>query len=270
MKRNVAPCSCHWYLLLGERIGSGGVGVFMTFESLMFALRDTDVMIPLLCSVISGALIGAEREFLGKPAGLRTHTLVCFASALVTLLGLRMAEWTATFPEGTQIVSDMARMPHAILTGVGFLGAGVIFRSKLSVHGLTTAASLWLTASLGMVYGAGLLELAIIGTAIALIVLILLRVLPHVAPPQPVVRLEIAVNAESSYDGARLAASLAARGLRAGSPSITQERASGLRRYTVLASSHDANIDWEDLAREMRDNAAVQELSITPLENEDG
>lgn len=104
----------------------------MILDSLLLALRDNDVMLLLLCSVVSGALIGAEREFLGKPAGARTHTLVCFASAFMTLLGLRMAEWTVSFPEGTQIVSDMARMPHAILTGTGFLGAGVIFRSGFS------------------------------------------------------------------------------------------------------------------------------------------
>jgi putative Mg2+ transporter-C (MgtC) family protein len=240
----------------------------MTPDSLVSALRDTDVMLPLLCSLVSGALIGAEREFQGKPAGLRTHMLVCFASALVTLLGLRMAEWTATFPPGTQIISDMARMPHAILTGIGFLGAGVIFREGVSVKGLTTAASLWLTASLGIVFGAGLLELATIGTGVALLVLVLLRVIQYLAPPHPVTRLEIAVPAGSSYDGARLAASLAAHGLRAGPLSIRQDRATGLRRYTLLASAHDDGIDWERLARSFQDEGVVQELSISPLENE--
>ncbi len=79
----------------------------MTFDSLVSALRDTDAMLPLLGSVLAGALIGADREFLGKQAGLRTHTLVCFASALMTLLGLRMAEWTMALPEDTQIVSEI-------------------------------------------------------------------------------------------------------------------------------------------------------------------
>ena len=79
----------------------------MTFDSLVSALRDTDTMLPLLGSVLAGALIGADREFLGKQAGLRTHTLVCFASALMTLLGLRMAEWTMVLPEDTQIVSEI-------------------------------------------------------------------------------------------------------------------------------------------------------------------
>jgi putative Mg2+ transporter-C (MgtC) family protein len=242
----------------------------MTLDSLISAMRDADVIVPLVCSVISGALIGVEREFLGKPAGVRTHTLVCFASALMTLLGLRMGEWTATLPVGTQIVSDMARMPHAILTGIGFLGAGVIFRSGFSVQGLTTAASLWLTASLGIVFGAGLLELATIGTVITLVILVLLRVLRHIAPPQPVIRIEIAVSAESNYNGARLENLLAAQSLRAGPLSIRQDRASGLRRYTLLASSHDLSVDCERLARAMQEEAAVQEVSITPLENEGG
>ena len=242
----------------------------MTFDSLMIALRDSDVMVPLLCSVISGALIGAEREFQGKPAGVRTHTLVCFASALVTVLGLRMAEWTATFPEGTQIVSDMARMPHAILTGVGFLGAGVIFRSGMSVQGLTTAASLWLTASLGIVYGAGLLELALIATAIALVVLIMLRALRYLAPPQPVIRVQFCVKADSSFDVAQLTASLAALGLTAGLPSINLDRAGEVRRYSILAGSHKTRIDVEAIAREFLGNSSVQDFSIVPLENETG
>ena len=242
----------------------------MTFDSLISALRDTDTMLPLLGSVLAGALIGADREFLGKPAGLRTHTLVCFASALMTLLGLRMAEWTMALPEDTQIVSDMARMPHAILTGIGFLGAGVIFRSGLSVQGLTTAATLWLTASLGIVFGAGLLELATIATVIALVVLVFQRALRRISPPQPVMRIKIAVNGDSPYDGAQLGRLLAVRGIRAGPLSVEYDRAGGLRRYTLLASAYDLDIDVERLARAIRDNAPVQELSIIPLENEVG
>lgn len=242
----------------------------MTYDSLISALKDADAMLPLLGSVIAGALIGADREFLGKPAGLRTHILVCFASALMTLLGLRMAEWTVVFPEGTQIVSDMARMPHAILTGIGFLGAGVIFRSGFSVQGLTTAASLWLTASLGIVFGAGLLELATLSTAIALVVLVFQRALRRIAPPQPAVRITVAVDAESSYNGAQLGSMLAAQRLRAGPLSIEYDRAGGRRRYTLLGFAYDLNIDANSLARAIQDDTAVQALSIIPLENEVG
>lgn len=188
----------------------------MTLDSLLVAVRDTDVMLPLLSSLFAGALIGAERELHGKPAGVRTHTLGCFASALMTLLGLRMEEWTAALPVDAQIVTDMARMPHAILTGIGFLGAGVIFREGATVQGLTTAASLWLTAVLGIVFGTALLEVATIGTVIALLVLVLLRLLQGIMPPKPEIRIEVAVSSESRYDGARLKADLAASGLQAG------------------------------------------------------
>ncbi len=240
----------------------------MTPDSLLAALRDTDVMLPLVCSLISGALIGVEREFQGKPAGLRTHTLVCFASALMTLLGLRMDEWTSALPPGTQIVSDMARMPHAILTGIGFLGAGVIFREGATVQGLTTAASLWLTAALGIVFGAGLLELATIGTAIALVILVLLRVLQRITPPKPMIRLEIAVTNDSSYDGVRLTSALRNLGLQPGPLSLRQDRASGLRRYMLLAAGQDKDLDCERLAKTLQAEATMQEVSITPLENE--
>lgn len=240
----------------------------MTPDSLLAAVRDSDVMFPLVCSLISGGLIGLEREFQGKPAGLRTHTLVCFASALMTLLGLRMDEWTVALPEGAQVVSDMARIPHAILTGIGFLGAGVIFREGATVQGLTTAASLWLTAALGIVFGAGLLELATIGTGIALLVLVVLRLIQRMMPPKPEIRLEIAVTAASAYDGARLLAVLVAAGLRGGAMSVRQDMVSGLRRYTLLASGQDRGIDCESLLTALQHDEAMQEVAITPLAND--
>src|SRR5688500_2011018 len=97
--------------------------------------------LPLASSPLTGMLIGLERELQGKPAGLRTHTLVCFASTLLTLAAAHQGEWSINLIAGTQIVSDPTRMAHGILTGIGFLGAGVIFREGPSVHGLTTAAS---------------------------------------------------------------------------------------------------------------------------------
>jgi putative Mg2+ transporter-C (MgtC) family protein len=240
----------------------------MTPDSLLAALRDADVMWPLACSLAAGALIGVEREFQGKPAGLRTHTLLCFAAALMSLLGLRMAEWTVSLSPETQIISDLARMPHAILTGIGFLGAGVIFREGVSVHGLTTAASLWLTAALGIVFGTGLLELGIIGTAAALLVLILLRILQRISLRHPAVRLEVSVPADSPYDGAALAATLERQRLRAGPVSRRQDRGTGLRHYTLKATSLHARLDGEGLAKALQEDPQIRAFSITPLENE--
>jgi len=240
----------------------------MTTESLLASVQDTEMMLPLLFSLIAGVLIGIEREYHGKPAGVRTHTLVCFASALMTLLGSHMAQWTLDLPDEAQIVSDLARMPHAILTGIGFLCAGVIFREGPTVQGLTTAASLWFTASLGIVFGVGLLELGSIGAVAALAVLLVLRVLNYFTPPKPVVRIEVAVKEDSWYDSALLVSSLAARGLRPGPLSIRQDRASGMRRYSLLAAAQGLDLDCEDLAKDIQHDNEVQELSVIPLENE--
>lgn len=133
-----------------------------------------DFVLPILGAVVAGALIGFEREYRGRPAGLRTHILVSLASALLMLAAVHQIRWLTDTPAEV-IRIDPVRMAHGVLTGVGFLCGGVIFRQGLSVHGLTTAASLWITASIGLLYGIGYYGLAIGGTAATLAVLILLR-----------------------------------------------------------------------------------------------
>jgi putative Mg2+ transporter-C (MgtC) family protein len=234
----------------------------LTLESLLTELRDLDAMLPLLCSLVAGALIGVEREFQGKPAGLRTHTLVCFAAALMTMLGLRMDEWSTGLPEGAQVVSDMARMPHAILTGIGFLGAGVIFREGASVQGLTTAASLWLTAALGIVFGAGLLELATIGTVIALLVLVLLRLAQRSTFAGPSVRIEVRVDPTAGFDLTQLQARLRDHGLRPGATSRHDDLGTGQRRYLIVATARARVIDCDGLSDSLLTDSGVQAVSV--------
>ena len=105
-----------------------------------------DFALPLLAAVLAGGLIGFEREWRGRAAGFRTHILVCLASALLMELSVSQAAWRFAIMPGTEIITDPARMAHGVLTGIGFLCAGVIFRAGFSIHGLTTAASLWITS----------------------------------------------------------------------------------------------------------------------------
>jgi len=120
----------------------------------------------LIAALLSGA-VGLEREVHLKAAGFRTHMLVGVGSALFTLLSL-----TAFGP-----VSDPARVSAQIVTGVGFLGAGAIFKEGATVQGLTTAAGLWTVAAIGMASGAGSLVLAVVATAVVLLVLFGLRII---------------------------------------------------------------------------------------------
>lgn len=135
---------------------------------------DADILLPILGSIVAGALIGLEREYRGRPAGFRTHILVCLASSLLMLAAVHQVRWLSDTPEEI-IRIDPVRMAHGILTGIGFLCGGVIFRENFTVHGLTTAASLWITSALGTLYGVGFYGLAIGGTAATLAVLGLLR-----------------------------------------------------------------------------------------------
>jgi len=120
----------------------------------------------LLVATIAGSLIGFERSYQGRPAGFRTHALVCVASALLMLLTVYQNAWFSASAEVVRI--DPTRMAQGIMTGIGFLGAGVIVKEGASVRGLTTAASIWITAAIGILAGVGFYSPVIVGTTLTL------------------------------------------------------------------------------------------------------
>lgn len=125
---------------------------------------DLELMLRILLAFLLGGVIGYERETTQRPAGLRTHMLVAAGSAAFTIVSIY-----AFVGQGT--VRDPARVAAQIVTGVGFLGAGTIWRTSSTVRGLTTAASIWLVAAIGMLIGTGLYLLAIFTTACGFAVL---------------------------------------------------------------------------------------------------
>ena len=141
--------------------------------------------LPLLLAAFGlTSLVGLERRLRRKSAGLRTHALVGTGSAVFTLVS---AYGFAPLP-GVDAGPDPSRIAAQIITGIGFLGAGVIFTNRDVVHGLTTAASIWLSAAIGMACGAGLVPLAVAATllhfAAALVLTPLSRRLPSMVAPQ--------------------------------------------------------------------------------------
>lgn len=125
----------------------------MDFE---FALR-------IFISLVVGAAIGLEREYQSKPAGLRTMIMICMGSTILTELSLLIPG------------NSNDRIASTIITGIGFLGAGVIFKDNMSVNGLTTATTIWVASALGMAIGLGEYFIVIVGTTLVLIVLSLLQ-----------------------------------------------------------------------------------------------
>lgn len=129
-------------------------------------VSDSELIIRLLLAAVLGASVGLERELRQKSAGLRTNTLIAIGAALFTLMSIEMAEWDET--------ADRTRIAAQIVTGIGFLGAGAIMRTGSGISGLTTAATVWVNAAIGVAAGGGEYHLALMATGVTLVVLLAL------------------------------------------------------------------------------------------------
>jgi putative Mg2+ transporter-C (MgtC) family protein len=156
----------------------------MTGKILAYIGPENAVMLARIFGAVGiGALIGLERSFHGRPAGFRTHALVCVASALLMLVTVYQNEWM-TQVALEAIRTDPTRMAQGIMTGIGFLGAGVIFKEGLTVRGLTTAASIWVTAAIGILIGIGFWVPALMGAIATLAVLSAFRAIENRMPTE--------------------------------------------------------------------------------------
>lgn len=141
---------------------------------------NLDYFIRIAIAVIFGFCIGLERELTNKYAGLRTHILVCLGACVFTLISIY---GFPTYAPGDNVVVDNAtgirdtsRVAAQIVTGIGFIGAGTVLRNGPIVLGLTTAATLWIAASIGMACGAGMFDIAFAGTVLSILTLVSIRV----------------------------------------------------------------------------------------------
>lgn len=141
---------------------------------------NAECIIRLFLALVLGFALGLERELTNKYAGLRTHILVCLGACVFTLLSIYAFP---TFATGDNVVitnatgiRDTSRVAAQIVTGIGFIGAGTVLRNGPMVFGLTTAATLWIAASIGMACGSGMFDVAIIATVLSVAVLTLIRI----------------------------------------------------------------------------------------------
>jgi putative Mg2+ transporter-C (MgtC) family protein len=131
------------------------------------AQEYVEIVFRIIAALVAGGLIGLERSHRGRPAGFRTHALVCLSSSLLMLVTVYESHW---FPrESTaRVIIDPTRMAQGIMTGIGFVGAGAIIKEGFTVRGLTTAASIWITAAIGILTGVGFYFAAAVGTILSL------------------------------------------------------------------------------------------------------
>jgi putative Mg2+ transporter-C (MgtC) family protein len=141
-------------------------------------LSSLDIVLRVVLAAALGGAIGLERELRDREAGLRTHLLVSVGAALFTMVSAyAWTDWQ--FSQRNGLVFDPTRIAAQVVTGIGFLGAGAIIRQGLSVKGLTTAATLWVVAAIGMAAGVGYYEAALVTTALVLVSLWPLRIIAY-------------------------------------------------------------------------------------------
>ena len=131
-------------------------------------LSPKEIVVRLLVAMLLGAIIGTEREYTHRPAGMRTHMLVALGACAVMITGQMI--FCQYHPLGA--TPDPARLAAQVIAGVGFLGAGTILRDGMSIKGLTTAASVWTVACLGVAVGAGLYLVAVVGVVLMIVTLV--------------------------------------------------------------------------------------------------
>lgn len=171
-----------------------------------------EILVELGAAWFAGALIGSERSFHGRAAGFRTHALVSLAAASAVMVCLAPTFSPGVFPGGAARL-DPTRLAQGVMTGVGFLGAGVIFKEGVNVQGLTTAASVWATAAIGLLFGVGALGVGALATAGVLSTLLILRWVEELLPARVYAWAAFRFRSDSAPDTATLQAGLAAFGV---------------------------------------------------------
>lgn len=161
-------------------------------------INEWDVIARTIAALLAGGAIGLERSYHGRAAGLRTYALVCFGSALL-VAGAQYDIFSNIHGGG-----EVTRVIQGIVTGIGFLGAGVIVKEGFSVRGLTTAASIWVVSAIGVTLGAGIYLTGLVATAATLVALALLRRLEDLLPAQSFVHFEVGFDRARVMDEDRL------------------------------------------------------------------
>lgn len=227
---------------------------------------DQEVLIALTrlsYALLAGGIIGLERAYHGRPAGFRTHTLVCLASTLLMLL--MVFQWDlipAIHMDKVRV--DPARMAQGIMTGIGFLGAGVILREKQTIRGLTTAASIWMTASIGVMLGLGFVKIGMIATAFTLGTLGVFRWIEYLVPSYKYASLSLrfaAFNIMKEEDLSKLLESFHISGAQM-SYKLTED--GNIFQYEMNIRSLDLR-NFRLLADHLRVTEVTKEFSIRPI-----
>jgi putative Mg2+ transporter-C (MgtC) family protein len=214
-------------------------------------------------ALAAGGLIGLERSHRGRPAGFRTHALVCLASTLLMFITAYEGHWFPRDAAAARVVLDPTRMAQGIMTGIGFVGAGAIIKEGFTVRGLTTAASIWITAALGILTGIGFYFAAAAGTVFALGTLSLFRWIEARMPVESYALLMVRFARDAVMPEPSLRKLIAEHGFSLHTLSYRLHSGVGQFEYRTVIRTMDP-VNLRKLSDTLNGNPAVLEYRIAP------
>lgn len=230
-------------------------------ETMNFTADDLELVLRLLAALLAGAVVGYERSFHGRPAGFRTHALVCTASSLLMLVTVNEVHWVRAVADTIRL--DPTRMAQGIMTGIGFLGAGVIVKEGLSIRGLTTAASIWITAAIGILAGIGFYFPLIVSVILTLGVLSLFRWVEARMPTQAYYFFEVRFERTHAMVETDLRALIERHGFSIANFSYRLEGEGHIRCHSMVLRTIDRS-SASRLSEALEGIETVLEFRITP------
>ncbi len=221
------------------------------------------VGINLSCALVAGALIGAERSYNGRAAGFRTNILVALAAAGAMVMGFR-PEFASAARAGLPLIDPIPQIAQGVMTGVGFLGAGVIFKEGVSVQGLTTAACVWAVAAVGLLFGVGMYGPGALLTFLILVVLIGLRTVEGILPRKVYALATFVFDGDHAPDHKALALLLGAHEVRLYDVSYrSRDRGKQFEYSANLVTTDESSL--QELALRLKETPGLVEFSLAKL-----
>jgi putative Mg2+ transporter-C (MgtC) family protein len=216
----------------------------------------------LVVALFLGGAIGLERSYHGRPAGFRTHALVCLSTSLLMLVSVFEGMWFS--PSVTaRITMDPTRVAQGIMTGIGFIGAGAIMRDGLTVRGLTTAASIWITAAIGLMVGIGLYFAALLSTGLTLGTLSVFRWIESKVPTQFYAQFEIRFAPEATLPETELRTMIARHGFSIANLSYRFDKLNAFFEYRMIIRT-DRATNARALSETLCTLESVREFKLSP------
>ncbi len=221
-----------------------------------------EIAVRLVAALLVGAAIGFERSYRGRPAGFRTHALVCLSTSLLMLLTAFEQLWVPD-NEAVKLTLDPTRMAQGIMTGIGFLGSGAILRDGLTVCGLTTAASIWITAAIGIMVGIGFYIPALIAAVLTPGTLSVFGWLETHLPAQIYARFTVRFARSAQVPEEELRQLVSARGFTIANLSYHYDSRSQFTEYSMVIRSTQKQ-HMRQLSEELGARKDVLSFQISP------